>query len=779
MRKIKLLAMVAASIAIMLPTAVGAAGEDYAVYYDFDEYTAEVASNPSERPEGFVNGTSYGFPRAIFGSADCSDEERGRVLSIKAGETSLMFDQKLTEGKLHISYDAKATDPNLSMLTHFHNDSGGTNKINNNNYSKTFFVNSGTANTLSYYTGMTNWEKKVFSSNFSSTEWHHYDIIADGITEKGSTVKEYVDGELVYKWHSFTGTNGIFDIVFRVETGNTPAPSDDARFYIDNLMVRSYSKDTALAAIAADGDRINSSDAVIRVRLSEKVDKNLLTDKNILVSASGSLPAYTVKNVTDMGFDIDFTGSIPYGKYTVSLDPSVQGKLTGTSLKYPLEVKTEERWADADVDFANFNFNSYKEAGKLPDGFVGIDTNDNPFAAPAINSSASDYALSFKGFEGSSRSRTSMFVPFGASPQLGAEYSIEFDVKSKDMRWYLYIPEEGEIQNNTTSNVALAADENGALKYAKSKSTNATDNIGSGVNLSADAWHTIKINVVPDTKQQKTAYKLTVDGVDEYVLETSRNLHSVLAEGIGFGYQQRSADAELYLDNVKVSGKANVKYPEVEYIKLFDANGNEAPTDGTVTTLINKAVIKFNSYVAKNCTDKIKLYLDSNETEYDYEMITNDDKSNSVVIKFDNMLEPLTKYEISAKKGIESVYTPSISTYTEESIVVYTSKDSDYSVSKLEYNDDKKAAEVEFVKNNSAEGDYIFAVCAYKNVTTEKDGETVTIKKLVGIRYMPIDISADMLGVVKYTLPFETEEGEADEFVPYLWNYPSLTDTDI
>lgn len=766
--------MIAAALTI--PESAYAAGEDFSGYWDFDDYTASVVSRNPNRPNGFVATPEVvsGYWDSYFGSADCSQEGRGRVLAVSKGEVVMRFDDWLTDGKLHISYDARATDKDLAMMTHFWTNKDGTGIPNKDNYSKPFYLRNGM---LQYYKPLEQWAAVTYDSDFDYTKWHHYDIIATGITEKDSYVSIYVDGKLIDKQLYLTNTKGIYGVSFRVAND---VASENKAFYIDNLNIRHYYNDAALAITAADGARVDSASKKIRVRLSEKTDESLLTRENISVTSTGVMPPYSIENVSDMGFDIKFNDKIPYARYTINLSDNIKGAISGTSVKYPLDVKTEERWVTGNADFADFNFNSYTNGGVLPDGFVSSNEAKNEYVFSEIRNAASgDTALGIKGFGGSTREITSLAAIFDKAIEPNKDYSIEFEVKSKNMRWWLYIREDGDTAAKK-NRAAIGSDENGVLKYAAaSDKSSVSDSITDGeVILNPDEWHKIKINVKPNKSAKETIYDLYVDG-EKYTVSTLRELFGKSTEGIAFGYNERGADSELYLDNIKVSGEMTFKLPEVEKITFYDVNSNAVRADDSVTTMINKAEIKFNTRITKNFYDYIRLYLDSVRTDYDYELADNDDKTNSVIIRFDNMLKPLSEYIIEVETGLSSAMSDSAATYIKEKSIIYTGRDSAFELNRLEYDEVTKTATAEFVKNNAAEGSYIFAVCAYKNAEADADGVTKTVRKLVGINFVTIEIKADDLGSLKYTLPLSFDDEEAVEVVPYLWNYPSLTDAEF
>lgn len=404
---------------LFVSLSVFAADEEFAGYWDFDDYTAGIVSKNPDRPQYFVATPEVveGYYNSVFGSADCTSEGRGRVLAITKGEVVMKFDDWLTDGKIHISYDARATDIDMSLMTHFWTNYAGTGMPYNSNYAKAFYLQNGQ---LKYYKPLEQWGAVTYDSDFDYTEWHHYDIIGTGITESDGYISIYVDGKLIDKQLYLKNSQGIYGVSFRVSKGSDET---DGAFYIDNLNVRHYYNDAALALTSPEGVRIDSKSRKIRVRLSEKVDEALLTIGNITVSASSGTSAYHIENVFDMGFDIVFDGDIPYGKYTINLSDTIKGNISGTSVKYPLVVRTEEQWSKVTANFIDLDFNSYTYAAALPEGVLTSNEDKNAYAFSEMrNTSGSDRAFGIKGFSGSSRDITTLTLPFDNSIESDTEY---------------------------------------------------------------------------------------------------------------------------------------------------------------------------------------------------------------------------------------------------------------------------------------------------------------------------------------------------------------------
>ena len=771
-----------AAVVMMISTAAATAfaaddGELY--FYDFADYDVEMGQG--------IGVDSYWQPLALsgrnyiksFGSFDLADGEHDRVMLVKqGGEPSFLFPEMLTTGKLRVSFDGRLTTDNLRMLVLFY--TGLYDAPNTGGFGKPLFINSPERKSVSYYTNSTSWTKKVPLDNFNGLEWHHYDFITEELS--GSTVMMscYIDGELIYSDSNIKAAKGIRSWGFRVEKIDGTLETNDG-FIVDNVYINHYSGSDDFSIARLNSDRVPTQNGRIRLAANERLVNGISKNNVVIANANSgkSVNNYSIENFTGQTFDIVFDGEIENGRYNISFK-DVVGELSNAALSNSISFETEYKSEVINTEYEDIDFNDYTSTdGSLPSGFENIDS-DADISAKSVSGksgAANDFALGFSGMQAERVQKRAMYK-FGSPIGANTEFDIKFDMFVSNATQYFYLADKDDFSADNSdykSNSLISVNQNGVLMYASGRSASPDTILDSDLRLASGEWHNINIKVLPDLKNDKSYFVISVDGGSEYKVETSRAFHKNAVYGIGTGYlKTASADADVRFDNLKISGARTVYYPEIDSIKAYDSFGGEVSLGDSSSAMIIEVRAEFNTIISPNLDGFIALTEDGNEIPTSYEVVNDSENGRStLIIRFDGFLNSLRDYKITIFKGIPSVYSNNVTSFLEYTAEIKANSETGFKCRDFGYDESSKTAKVVFSKNNDASGTYIYVVAEYKTVTKNTDDGEKQTELLTGIRYVPITLSADDRGKFEYSLNLSNSES-GTTFKTYVWKYPKL-----
>lgn len=777
----KFLGIFAAVVMMISSAAVTAAAADDGelYFYDFADYDVEMGQG--------IGVDSYWQPLALsgrnyiksFGSFDLADGEHDRVMLVKqGGEPSFLFPEMLTTGKLRVSFDGRLTTDNLRMLVLFY--TGLYDAPNTGAFGKPLFINSPERKSVSYYPNSTSWTKKVPLDNFNGLEWHHYDFITEELS--GSTVMMscYIDGELIYSDLNIKAAKGIRSWGFRVEKIDGTLETNDG-FIVDNVYINHYSGSDDFQIARLNSDRVPTQNGRIRLAANERL-ANGISKNNVAVTNANSgksVNNFSIENFTGQTFDIVFDGEIENGRYNISFK-DVVGELSKAALANSVSFETEYKSEVINTEYEDIDFNDYTSTdGSLPGGFENIDS-DADISAKSVSGksgAANDFALGFSGMQAERVQKRAMYK-FGSPIGENTEFDINFDMFVANATQYFYLADKDDFSADNSdykSNSLISVNQNGVLMYASGRSASPDTILDNDLRLTSGEWHNINIKVLPDLKNDKSYFVISVDGGSEYKVETSRAFHKNAVYGIGTGYlKTSSADAEVRFDNLKISGARTVYYPEIDSIKAYDSFGGEVSLGDTSSAMISEVRAEFNTIISPNLDGFISLTEDGNEIPTSYEVVNDSESGKStLVIRFDGFLNSLRDYKITIFKGIPSVYSNNVTSFLEYTAEIKANSETGFKCRDFGYDESSKTAKVVFSKNNDASGTFIYVVAEYKTVTKNTDEGEKQTELLTGVRYVPINLSADDRGKFEYSLNLSNSES-GTTFKTYVWKYPKL-----
>lgn len=382
------------------------------MFYDFDNYSCSwdsISLAEKQLPDEHWghDGTHhrFGAVRAEDGKkpTGASGEDVAMALGSWHG-TRLWFDDALTNGQIHISFDLKFVgmdeDPGQYMSMKF--DKGTkTNPRETGDVATIFKINPG-QNTFEYYAnGSGSGGSVVDLASVSGGEinmaegWHRIDIYSGDMNASSGGFKVYIDGYQVsaggvnnkalngirsfYAYHICTTYSGeSWDVQLR-------------RFMmIDNLSVSRFeSSIDGLRAISTGNEYVPLSDGSVSFRLSEPVSaseseiKNAMSIMNIR-DGELSKARYSVEKTAEDKITVNFSGSIPAGKYTLILGGNIVGDVLGLPMKSPVEFRTAAEYIDGvirpeieSVEYINYDGNSVNVSEGAPSTLVNVYVNFN------------------------------------------------------------------------------------------------------------------------------------------------------------------------------------------------------------------------------------------------------------------------------------------------------------------------------------------------------------------------------------------------------------------
>lgn len=774
----KLLGMFAAVMMIILSAAAVSAAESGELYfYDFADYDVEMGKG--------IGADSHWQPLApenrsyiySFGSFNLDDGEHGRVMLVKkGGEASFLFPEMLTDGKLHVGFDARLTTDNLRTLFLFY--TGIYDAPNTRDFGKPLFINSPDRNSVSYYPNTTSWMKEVPIENFNGCDWHHYDFVTTELSKKTVMMSCYIDGELLYSNSNITAAKGIRSWGFRVEHIDGALEANDG-LIVDNVYINHYSGSNEFSAARLNGDRIPVRNGRVRIAATERI-KDGISNNNIVIKnadTGASVNNFSIENFTGQTFDIVFGGELEYGRYSISFK-DVVGEISKTPLTNSLIFNTEYKTTVINTEYENIDFNNYtSDDGSLPSGFekINADIELNAVSAQGKSGADGDFALGFTDTERRGSQKRSMYK-FASPIGENTEFDISFYMYVSNADGYFFLADEGDFtadrRDNYLKNSLISVDSDGVLKYAKGRSVFPDTTLENNPALTP-GWHNIKIKVLPDLNAGKSYYVISVDNGQEYKVETARAFHNKAVYGIGVGYAS-SGDADVRFDNIKISGEKTVPYPEIDSIKAYDSFGGEVGMSEASSAMISELRAEFNTIISPNLDGYISLTEDGGEIPVNYEVVNDSVGGRStLIIRFDGFLNKLRNYKLVIAKGIPSAYSENVTSFLKYSAEITANAESVFKCKDFGYDSANGTAKVVFSKNNEMSGTYIYVVGEYKTVTKNTaDGEKQT-ELLTGIRYLPITLTAADKGRFEYTLNLENSES-GTTFKTFVWKYPKL-----
>ena len=773
----KLLGILAAAILIASSTfvSVSAAGDNGIYFYDFTGYSANMGSGigPDENWKALLRNNI-----SSFGPYDTGDEHETAMLIKPGSEPSFVFPEMLSSGKVHIGFDAKMTNEGIQALIMFYN--GVYSEPSLDSFGKPLFINL-PQNGFSYYTNAVTWSRVDLDEKIDTTQWHHYDFRTTELSGSAVTMSCYVDGKLLYSNLNIKPANGIRTWSFRAQKETNASAGANDGVIIDNVYVNTYSGSDSFSAKRIDNERIPVKNGRVRIAVNERI-KGEISKNNIIITnanTGASVTNFSTENFTGQTFDVVFGGTIENGRYNIGFT-NVFGELSGESLSSVVTAETEYKSELIQKEYINLDFDDYTSAdGSLPTGFERTDSNVDVCAKSALGESGgtNDFALGFSGMP-SERKQKRVMYKFESPIDENTKFDISLDMYVSGATWYLYLADEDDFSADNAEhlkNSLVSVDEDGNVSYASGRCETPDIVLDDLSKLDSGRWHNIKIEVLPDSDNNKNYFVISVDGGSEYKVETSREFHRNSVWGIGTGYlKMADGDADVRVDNIKISGEKSVLYPEVDSIKAYDSFGNEVTLSETASASIYEIRFEFNTLIPSDLDAFISMTKLGADVPVNYEVISDRiNQRSTIVIKFDDLLEKLRDYKIMILKGIPSIYSDNVQSFLEYTAEIKANRESVFKCKDFGYDSANKTARVVFSKNNDRSGTYIYVVAEYKTVTKNTDDGEKQTELLTGIRCVPITLSADDRGKFEYLLNLSNSES-GTTFKTYVWKYPKL-----
>ena len=631
---------------------------------------------------------------------------------------------------------------------------------------------------VQYYTTLQGWTRQAGFA-FAHKEWHRIDIIITDISGQSGGASYYMDGQLINPTPiDCAPADGFksFGLFCNTPTGLT---STGDYCLMDNLSVTRTFTGDGLQLHAIGADRVALQDGSLELRLSERVDPSLLTEENIVIyneSTGLRVLNFNLSDVHDSGFRVNFQGEIDAGRCAIQLSDSIVGEITQNPVRTDVQFRTEAEVEHVETAFADFDFNTYTQTdGSLPRGFQNLE--NAAYYAQSVSGrsgESGDHALGFIDSQ-ISRQQTRFVYAFDDSISAGAAYNVTFDVFSENTYWYLYLLEDGDLDTGNgdyKNNIAIASANNaGRLGYAPERSGTRVTALGDDAVAAPGEWHSISLQVVPQT-DGSTQYGVAVDDGPTVWVDTNRAFASSATHGFGLGYIAFEEASRLYFDNVKIMTDMEVVYPDIEGIFLYSFDGSMV--DGSsVTSMIQRGVVEFNTLVdEQSAFSAVTVYENDVPMDCGYTLEDADGRSR-LVLTFPELLTPDQTWRIEASPGIASRYASGIVSSLPFSMTFSTIDDAGIRVFAQDFNEDETVWYTSFAKNSSAKTGYTIAVCGYQYVDRVIDGEVRSVPEMTHIRLVPVLLLEDDKGIFHFELDADFAE-QCDEIKTYLWGYPDL-----
>lgn len=792
MKKFKKISLLCATLGIVFATATTAFaddGKEIKKFYNFNDYTAEVGSDimPDENWDYLVGRYNQ------FGSAFADDEHQRVLKALNYSEPNFYFGQSINTGNLHISFDSKFLSDSQRIYTIFyHQRKWGTatlprrTETGTSGYSLLHMLN-GRVNEFGWFqkpgkdtTSMLGWDTMVSDKKVDFTQWHRYDIITSGLSGDDCYVNIYLDGEKMNETPIYFGASqGFHTIGFRHEAGTGSNPQGS---YLDNVRIHRFSGEESLDMNITSDERVGLNDGMLKIHLSDFVDTGMLTKDNIDIrqKGGGSISNFSITpDANGGGFDVNFNGAIEPGRYEIRLSNNVRGKLTGAVSGDALAFKTDFKRVEVDGSVYENDFDDYvSNGGILPNGFSA--SGDAKYAK-SIGDQNGGKAFGIQSDE-NSRTVQRYMTEFDSEILSDADGNIDFDftlpsVDGGDIRFYLSTPSDS---GNNVQNAFLKVDALGDVYIADSATANPTKK-ADGITLESGKWHHVFAKVRTDGADGAKIELVFDNDETKTISYTSPYFSNKSINGMGIGFVPKVGYSAA-VDNISVRTKMNLPCPEVINIKLFDNLGRELKTEEKVTAMTSYAEIKFNTLVTEDA-DELKKCIILNENtwtkDFDVSVVTNEDKTSTVICTFPQMLEEMSNYKLEVNTGIQSKLSDKVRSLLSDEISFVTDRTKALSISGFD-TDGNATSEITFSKNDSSAADFLYGAVQYEYKKCMVDGVETDVPIMKDFKFKRIVIDADFVGSLTESIDLPINGGSEDENAPkvenkyFLWKYPSL-----
>ena len=487
------------------------------------------------------------------------------------GQVLWQFDEVISTGRLHVSFDLKYNSEEPARLVLFaHN-----NRVNNNPYdyllasgadyaysrllSWNFRNTESDGSTVSPFQGTVSTFSNMDANEIGSSvplsaiggsSWHKYDLWLD-MTAKDMQV--YVDGAPLGTAVSFgSATTGLKTLYFSAESLDGIVPSE---IYIDNMYIRHYQDgeyddiqmeaDYDKTGVASDGGIVNLG---FSEKLADSTGQILATvfpsDFSAVSVTDGAEYDPTEAGVIDTGVRLTFD-DLPAGEYEVVCNSTeivgaVSGKAMTDTARFiavgnRVGQETEYRY------YLNEDFEAYQ--GGAPKGWAPLDTRYG-----SANSTWNSKLVQTEKDGGAAlrfaRAENAMYK--FAQPIVSGKFTIELDVKTDTGQWGVGIlrdkdfPEEWDpnYQAYTADGTAIGHQEANTARqmgtlvgsgtptdtsavtadvYYKNR-VNTWNTVSSGLTLAIGEWNHVKIEIDQDNNTMTLTIgeqaPVTVSGFD-------------------------------------------------------------------------------------------------------------------------------------------------------------------------------------------------------------------------------------------------------------------------
>lgn len=796
MKKIKNFAICCIALMIMLAAVVAYAddGKEINKFYNFNDYTAEVGSDimPDENWDYLVRGYKQ------FGSAYADDEHK-RVLKANNGsEPNFYFGQSINTGNLHISFDSKLLSSSQELTSiWYHQRKWGTATLprrtesQTSGYSLLLNVNSDT-NVFEWFqkpgkdtTSMLGWDTMKSDESFDFTQWHRFDIITNGLSGDDCYADIYLDGEKMNETPIYFGASeGFHTFGLRLEQGTGSNPMGA---YFDNVRVHRFSGEESLEMNITSDERVGLNDGKLKIHLSDFVDTGMLTKDNIDIrqKGGGSISNFSITpDANGGGFDVNFNGAIEPGRYEIRLSNNVRGKLTGAVSGDALTFKTDFKTVNVDGSIYDNDFNDYTSTDGTPPSGFSVSGEKSYAKSVEGKNGGNDRAF---GLESDENGRTVQryMTEFNSEILSDADGNIDFDfalpsADGGDIRFYLSTPSDS---GNNVQNSFLKVDALGNVYIADTATANPTKKVD-GITLESGKWHHVFAKVRTDSADGAKIELVFDNDETKTISYTSPYFSNKSIGGIGIGFVPKVGYSAA-VDNISVRTKMNLPCPEVINIKLFDNLGRELKTEEKVTAMTSYAEIKFNTLVTEDA-DELKKCIILNENtwtkDFDVSVVTNEDKTSTVICTFPQMLEEMSNYKLVVNTGIPSRLSDSVKSVLADELNFITDRTKALSIGGFDP-DGNATSELTFTKNDSSAVDLLYGAAQYEYKKCMVDGVETDVPIMKDFKFKRIVIDKDFIGSITESvdLPITDGNGETGEETSpkvenkyYLWKYPSM-----
>lgn len=797
MKKFKKISLLCATLGIVFATATTAFaddGKEINKFYNFNDYTADIGSDimPDENWDYLVGRYNQ------FGSAYADDEHK-RVLKANNGsEPNFYFGQSINTGNLHISFDSKLLSSSQELKSiWYHQRKWGTATLprrtesQTSGYSILLDLNRYTNVFLWFQkpgkdtTSMLGWDTMQSDKSFDFTQWHRFDIITNGLSGNDCYADIYMDSEKINETPIYFGASGGFHTFgLRLEPGTGSNPMGA---YFDNVRVHRFSGEESLDMNITSDERVGLNDGKLKIYLSDFVDTGMLTKDNIDIrqKGGGSISNFSITpDANGGGFDVNFNGAIEPGRYEIRLSNNVRGKLTGAVSGDALTFKTDFKTVKVDGSIYDNDFNDYTSTDGTPPSGFSVSGEKSYAKSVEGKNGGNDRAF---GLESDENGRTVQryMTEFNSEILSDADGNIDFDfalpsVDGGDIRFYLSTPSDS---GNNVQNSFLKVDALGNVYIADTATANPTKKVD-GITLESGKWHHVFAKVRTDSADGAKIELVFDNDETKTISYTSPYFSNKSIGGIGIGFVPKVGYSAA-VDNISVRTKRNLPCPEVINIKLFDNLGRELKTEEKVTAMTSYAEIKFNTLVTEDA-DELKKCIILNENtwtkDFDVSVVTNEDKTSTVICTFPQMLEEMSNYKLEVNTGIQSKLSDKVRSLLSDEISFVTDRTKALSISGFD-TDGNATSEITFSKNDSSAADFLYGAVQYEYKKCMVDGVETEVPIMKDFKFKRIVIDKDFIGSITESvdLPITDGNGETGEETSpkvenkyYLWKYPSM-----